>query len=143
MNFIIKERLKFERTPRERISYKFVGRRYSLFLYKSLMIARYINCYYALHIFLISDRKLKCPEILTTLLHTVITAPDVLAKINEYLPLITEMASREIGSSLVHLSSRCACSECNFGSFICDAFMDAVSDFYLYSEGLNYKSRLL
>ncbi|CAK1594067.1 unnamed protein product [Parnassius mnemosyne] len=53
-------------------------------------------------------------------------APDVLAKINKYLPEVSEMATREIGSSMVYMSSRCACSECNLGSFICDAFMDAV-----------------
>ncbi|XP_013165982.1 PREDICTED: apyrase-like isoform X2 [Papilio xuthus] len=56
----------------------------------------------------------------------VIQAPDVLAKINQYLPEIREMATRKIGSSLVHLSSRCACSECNLGSFVCDAYMDAM-----------------
>ncbi|XP_068619670.1 apyrase-like [Battus philenor] len=53
-------------------------------------------------------------------------APDVLEKYNKYLPEITEKATREIGSSIVRMSSSCACSECNLGSFICDAFMDAV-----------------
>ncbi|CAH2054222.1 unnamed protein product, partial [Iphiclides podalirius] len=65
----------------------------------------------------------------------IVQAPDVLAKINEYLPVVTEMASREIGTSLVHLSSRCTCSECNLGSFICDAFMDAALD---KAEGTNW-----
>ncbi|KPJ12888.1 5'-nucleotidase [Papilio machaon] len=62
-------------------------------------------------------------------------APDVLAKINTYLPDITERATKQIGTSMVHLSSRCACSECNLGSFICDAFMDAVLD---KAEGNNW-----
>ncbi|XP_068619713.1 apyrase-like [Battus philenor] len=52
-------------------------------------------------------------------------APDVIAKINEYLPEITELATRKIGTSVVHLSSRCACNECNLGNFICDAYLDA------------------
>ncbi|XP_075984343.1 apyrase-like isoform X2 [Anticarsia gemmatalis] len=55
-------------------------------------------------------------------------APDVLEKINYYLPAIEELASQEIGSSMVHLTSRCACAECNLGNFICDAFMHAIID---------------
>ncbi|XP_012550294.1 apyrase isoform X1 [Bombyx mori] len=55
-------------------------------------------------------------------------APDVLEKIKVYQPLIEEQASVEVGSSLVHLSSRCACGECNLGSLICDAFMHEVMD---------------
>ncbi|XP_052756858.1 apyrase isoform X2 [Galleria mellonella] len=55
-------------------------------------------------------------------------AEDVLEKINYYLPVIAEQANQEIGSSLVHMSSRCSCSECNLGNLICDAFMDAVMD---------------
>ncbi|KOB68363.1 Apyrase, partial [Operophtera brumata] len=53
-------------------------------------------------------------------------AADVLAKIDQYLPMIEEMASEEIGSSMVNLASNCACSECNLGSFLCDAFMHGV-----------------
>ncbi|KAJ8711860.1 hypothetical protein PYW08_008814 [Mythimna loreyi] len=53
----------------------------------------------------------------------VVQAPDVLEKINYYLPQIQEKASQKIGSSMVQLSSNCACSECNLGNFICDAFM--------------------
>ncbi|XP_045779141.1 apyrase-like [Maniola jurtina] len=52
-------------------------------------------------------------------------APDVLAKINEYLPIIEEKATELVGFSKVLLSSRCSCGECNLGSFICDAFMNA------------------
>ncbi|KAJ8709301.1 hypothetical protein PYW07_009127 [Mythimna separata] len=52
-------------------------------------------------------------------------APDVLEKINEYLPGIEEKANEKIGITLVELSSNCTCSECNFGNFICDAFMFA------------------
>ncbi|CAH2261360.1 apyrase-like [Pararge aegeria] len=52
-------------------------------------------------------------------------APDVLAKINEYLPIINEKASEFVGTSKVQLSSSCSCAECNLGSFICDAFMNA------------------
>ncbi|XP_034835926.1 apyrase [Maniola hyperantus] len=55
-------------------------------------------------------------------------APDVMAKINEYLPLIEEKATELVGSSKVLLSSRCSCAECNLGSFICDAFMNAAMD---------------
>ncbi|OWR42210.1 5' nucleotidase [Danaus plexippus plexippus] len=55
--------------------------------------------------------------------NNVLPAPDVLEKINEYLPVITEQATELIGVSKVHLSSRCNCGECNLGSFICDAFM--------------------
>ncbi|KAM3962077.1 apyrase-like [Aphomia sociella] len=62
-------------------------------------------------------------------------AKDVLEKINYYLPLIEELANQEIGSSMVHLSSSCACRECNLGSFICDAFMDAAMD---RAEGSNW-----
>ncbi|XP_050556281.1 apyrase-like [Spodoptera frugiperda] len=53
------------------------------------------------------------------------TAQDVLDKIEEYLPQIEEKASEEIGSSLVKLSADCACSECNLGNFMCDAFLHA------------------
>ncbi|KAH9636327.1 hypothetical protein HF086_012592 [Spodoptera exigua] len=52
-------------------------------------------------------------------------APDVLEKINYYLPRIEEQATEVIGSSLVRLSSSCACSECNLGNLICDAFLHA------------------
>ncbi|XP_049693559.2 apyrase isoform X2 [Helicoverpa armigera] len=52
-------------------------------------------------------------------------APDVLEKVNQYLPLVEELASQEIGESMVQLSANCACSECNLGSLICDAFMHA------------------
>ncbi|XP_026323276.1 apyrase-like, partial [Hyposmocoma kahamanoa] len=62
-------------------------------------------------------------------------AEDVLEKINQYLPEIEELASREVGSSLVHLSSDCACQECNLGSFICDAFMHAAMN---KSQGDNW-----
>ncbi|XP_060805981.1 apyrase [Amyelois transitella] len=55
-------------------------------------------------------------------------APDVLEKINYYLPRVTEMASQELGRSLVHMSSSCSCQECNLGSFVCDAFMDSIID---------------
>ncbi|CAG9568171.1 unnamed protein product [Danaus chrysippus] len=55
--------------------------------------------------------------------NNVVPAPDVLKKINEYLPVITEQATELIGISKVHLSSRCNCGECSLGSFICDAFM--------------------
>ncbi|KAJ0172127.1 hypothetical protein K1T71_012100 [Dendrolimus kikuchii] len=65
----------------------------------------------------------------------VIQAPDVLDKINIYLPIIEEQSLVEIGSSLVHLNSRCACAECNLGSFICDAFMHFVMD---RAEGNNW-----
>ncbi|GBP15294.1 Apyrase [Eumeta japonica] len=37
-----------------------------------------------------------------------------------------ELANEEVGSSLVHLSSGCACSECNLGTFICEAFLNSV-----------------
>ncbi|XP_050355013.1 apyrase-like isoform X1 [Nymphalis io] len=57
--------------------------------------------------------------------HDVIQAPDVLEKINEYLPIINERANELVGVSKVHLSSNCSCAECNLGSFICDAFLDA------------------
>ncbi|KAH9636325.1 hypothetical protein HF086_012590 [Spodoptera exigua] len=50
---------------------------------------------------------------------------DVLDKIEKYLPLIEDKASEEIGSALVELSADCACSECNLGNFMCDAFMHA------------------
>ncbi|CAH2095510.1 unnamed protein product [Euphydryas editha] len=53
-------------------------------------------------------------------------ASDVLEKINQYLPLISERANEQVSFSKVHLSSRCACDECNLGSLICDAFLDAV-----------------
>ncbi|XP_022817236.1 apyrase-like isoform X1 [Spodoptera litura] len=56
----------------------------------------------------------------------VVQAPDVLEKINYYLPRIQEKATEVIGSSLVHLSDDCACSECNLGNLICDAFMHSV-----------------
>ncbi|CAG5038708.1 unnamed protein product [Parnassius apollo] len=62
-------------------------------------------------------------------------APDVLAKINKYLPEVSEMATMEIGSSMIHMSSSCTCSECNLGSFICDAFIDAVVN---KAEGSNW-----
>ncbi|CAH0678027.1 unnamed protein product [Spodoptera exigua] len=52
-------------------------------------------------------------------------ARDVLDKIEKYLPLIEDKASEEIGSALVELSADCACSECNLGNFMCDAFMHA------------------
>ncbi|XP_023943065.2 apyrase [Bicyclus anynana] len=55
----------------------------------------------------------------------VVQAPDVLEKINEYLPIINEKANELIGFSKVQLSSKCNCGECNLGSFICDAFMNA------------------
>ncbi|XP_030032452.1 apyrase isoform X1 [Manduca sexta] len=55
-------------------------------------------------------------------------APDILERINVYLPIIEEQAKVEIGTSLVHMSSRCACAECNLGSFICDAFLHSVLD---------------
>ncbi|XP_041983040.1 apyrase-like isoform X2 [Aricia agestis] len=55
-------------------------------------------------------------------------APDVLAKVNEYLPMISELANEKVGFSKVHLSSSCACGECNLGSFICDAFLHSVLD---------------
>ncbi|XP_047537492.1 apyrase-like isoform X1 [Vanessa atalanta] len=58
----------------------------------------------------------------------VVQAPDVLQKINEYLPIINERANELIGVSKVHLSSDCSCAECNLGSFICDAFLDAAID---------------
>ncbi|XP_035453240.2 apyrase-like isoform X2 [Spodoptera frugiperda] len=56
----------------------------------------------------------------------VVQAPDVLEKIDYYLPRIQEEASKVVGSSLVHLSSDCACSECNLGNLICDAFLHSV-----------------
>lgn len=52
-------------------------------------------------------------------------APDVLEKIAYYLPQVDDLARQEVGSSMVHLDSSCACGECNLGSFICDAFMHA------------------
>ncbi|XP_047995418.1 apyrase-like [Leguminivora glycinivorella] len=52
-------------------------------------------------------------------------APDVLEKLAYYLPQVDELARQEVGSSMVHLDSSCACGECNLGSFICDAFMHA------------------
>ncbi|CAH0731750.1 unnamed protein product, partial [Brenthis ino] len=55
-------------------------------------------------------------------------APDVLQKIEEYLPVISERANELVGVSKVYLESSCACKECNLGSFICDAFIDAVID---------------
>ncbi|PZC83045.1 hypothetical protein B5X24_HaOG208913 [Helicoverpa armigera] len=55
----------------------------------------------------------------------IVQAPDVLEKINYYLPLIEERESEEIGTSMVDLSADCSCSECNLGNFICDAFMHA------------------
>ncbi|GBP15289.1 Apyrase [Eumeta japonica] len=55
----------------------------------------------------------------------IVQAPDVLELINKYLPEIEELANEEVGSSLVHLSSGCACSECNLGSFICEAFLNS------------------
>nr|XP_032522687.1 apyrase-like [Danaus plexippus plexippus] len=55
--------------------------------------------------------------------NNVVQAPDVLDKINEYLPIINEQATELIGTSKIHLSSECNCGECNLGSFICDAFM--------------------
>ncbi|XP_072933663.1 apyrase-like [Epargyreus clarus] len=67
--------------------------------------------------------------------NSVVQAPDVLEKINYYLPKITEAANMEVGSSMVHLSSRCACGECNLGSLICDAFMHSVMD---RAEGSNW-----
>ncbi|XP_059051895.1 apyrase-like [Achroia grisella] len=56
----------------------------------------------------------------------IVQAEDVLAKINYYLPLIEEKANEKVGSSLVHLSSDCACNECNLGNVICDAFLNSV-----------------
>ncbi|XP_072933664.1 apyrase-like [Epargyreus clarus] len=67
--------------------------------------------------------------------NSVVQAPDVLEKINYYLPKITEAANMEVGSSLVHLSSTCKCNECNLGNFVCDAFMNAVMD---RAEGNNW-----
>ncbi|XP_046972192.1 apyrase-like [Vanessa cardui] len=58
----------------------------------------------------------------------VVQAPDVLQKINEYLPIINDRANELVGVSKVHLSSDCSCDECNLGSFICDAFLDAAID---------------
>ncbi|KAJ8709302.1 hypothetical protein PYW07_009128 [Mythimna separata] len=58
----------------------------------------------------------------------IVQAPDVLERINYYLPRIEEKANEKIGSSMVQLSSNCACSECNLGNFICDAFMHRVMD---------------
>ncbi|XP_061379914.1 apyrase-like [Danaus plexippus] len=58
--------------------------------------------------------------------NNVVQAPDVLDKINEYLPIINEQATELIGTSKIHLSSECNCGECNLGSFICDAFMHEV-----------------
>ncbi|XP_026735542.1 apyrase-like isoform X2 [Trichoplusia ni] len=52
-------------------------------------------------------------------------APDVLEKINYYLPLIEEQANQEIGYSMVYLSSSCACQECNLGNLICDSYLHA------------------
>lgn len=41
--------------------------------------------------------------------------------------MIQEMASEEIGFSMVDMSSDdCRCSECNLGNFICDAYMHSV-----------------
>ncbi|KAL0868359.1 hypothetical protein ABMA27_007878 [Loxostege sticticalis] len=57
--------------------------------------------------------------------HDIEQAPDVLEKINYYLPQIEEAANQEIGNSLVHMSSNCRCRECNLGNFVCDAFMHA------------------
>ncbi|CAH0402434.1 unnamed protein product [Chilo suppressalis] len=62
-------------------------------------------------------------------------APDVLAKIQEYLPLIEEAANAEVGTSLVFMDRSCACKECNLGSFLCDAFMHSVMN---RSEGNNW-----
>ncbi|CAG9793356.1 unnamed protein product [Diatraea saccharalis] len=62
-------------------------------------------------------------------------APDVLAKIDEYIPLIEEMANTPVGNSLVFLDSSCACKECNLGNLICDAFMHSVMD---RAEGDNW-----
>ncbi|KAL4713020.1 hypothetical protein ACJJTC_014654 [Scirpophaga incertulas] len=61
--------------------------------------------------------------------------PEVLAKINKYLPLLEEAASSVVGGSMVHLSSDCACQECNLGSLICEAFMHSVID---RAEGDNW-----
>lgn len=58
----------------------------------------------------------------------VVLAEDVLIKINKYLPVIEELASVEIGTTLVDLSSDCFCQECNLGNFICDAYMNQVSN---------------
>ncbi|KAJ8711859.1 hypothetical protein PYW08_008813 [Mythimna loreyi] len=55
----------------------------------------------------------------------IVQAPDVVEKINKYLPGIEEKANEKIGTSLVELSSNCTCAECNYGNFICDAFMFA------------------
>ncbi|CAH0596442.1 unnamed protein product [Chrysodeixis includens] len=52
-------------------------------------------------------------------------APDVLEKINFYLPLIEEQANQEVGYSMVYLSSKCTCEECNLGSLICDSYLHA------------------
>ncbi|KAJ2954876.1 hypothetical protein O0L34_g3197 [Tuta absoluta] len=65
----------------------------------------------------------------------IVQAPDILEKINQYLPEIQDSATIEIGSSMVHLSSSCACSECNLGSFICDAFMDRVMEVMADKKG--------
>ncbi|CAB3238641.1 unnamed protein product [Arctia plantaginis] len=53
-------------------------------------------------------------------------APDVLERIEYYLPLIQELASEVIGVSMVDMSNDCSCSECNLGNFICDAYMHSV-----------------
>ncbi|CAB3233297.1 unnamed protein product [Arctia plantaginis] len=53
-------------------------------------------------------------------------APDVLERIEYYLPLIQELASEVIGVSMVDMSDDCSCSECNLGNFICDAYMHSV-----------------
>ncbi|XP_045504019.1 apyrase-like [Colias croceus] len=57
--------------------------------------------------------------------HDIEQAPDVIEKINQYLPEIDALAKRKVGESRVHLSSSCSCGECNLGSLICDAFMHA------------------
>ncbi|XP_049885609.1 apyrase isoform X1 [Pectinophora gossypiella] len=62
-------------------------------------------------------------------------APDVLEKINQYLPEIEELATVKLGTSMVDLSSNCTCGECNLGNFICDAFLDKVIDL---APGNNY-----
>ncbi|XP_037962597.2 apyrase [Plutella xylostella] len=59
----------------------------------------------------------------------IIQAPDVLTKINEYLPIVSVLANQELGSSRVYLSATCTCRECNLGNMICDAFLEAAMEY--------------
>ncbi|XP_050679295.1 apyrase isoform X2 [Leptidea sinapis] len=58
--------------------------------------------------------------------HDIEQAPDVIEKINVYLPDIEALAKQKIGESKVFLSSSCRCGECNLGSLMCDAFLNSV-----------------